>query len=80
MDASRLIVWFLGLAALLSLGIVALISLRQLPAPQTLDHIAVGAVSALAGAMTVGRKDGEPNNDSYLLTHTGESLLLLNRI
>ena len=56
MDTSRLIVCFLGAAALMSLGILALISLRQLPAPQTLDHIAVGAVSALAGAMTVERR------------------------
>ena len=59
MDASRLIVWFLGLAALLSLVILAVICLRHLTPPQTLDHIAVGAIGALAGAMTVGRKDGE---------------------
>ena len=61
MDTSRLIVWFLGGAALLSLGILAVVSLQQLPAPPTLDHIAVGAISALAGAMTVSGRNAAPS-------------------
>ncbi len=52
-DTSRLIVWLLGANALSSIALVGAISLRHGTVPGSLEHIAVGAVSALAGGMVV---------------------------
>lgn len=58
MDASNVIVWFLGIVMVLTVALVGVITLRHLPIPESLDHIAVGAVGALAGAMAVGKSRG----------------------
>jgi hypothetical protein len=53
MEASKLIVWFLGISLLICLALVGAIALRGGAAPVLLDHIATATAGGLAGAMSI---------------------------
>ena len=58
-DHAKLIIGFIGAAALLSSILVGIIALRQLPVPASIDHIAIVSIGALGGALAVKKADNE---------------------